>query len=531
MWRSVLISLAIMMALSAGWLFSDDMERPDLANVIRNIEQSLHQLQGDIKDLRGSVKQLSRTAKEDRPPQAVQVSAGTAASATTAPVASALQRAQDAYEHGKALEEQKLYGQAIESFTKAIELDAKNDSAYLRRGVCRYQLGNYADSVSDLTQSLALQPNNSQAYGMRASALAEMGQASAAMADANEAIRRNGTNPENYTLRASLHQRSGEIQMALEDYGQAITVAPQFEKAYLGRAALLRTQGQLAASLKDCYQAIELRPSDPAAYLCRAEFYLASGAAQPAIADINRALLDGQNPVQAAPMLTAAKQMLEGKEGAAQQAQAPAPPAPAPAGISGTATTAAVARLTTPPAGMPSPQTLAQVPVQNQVTKPVVVTGSAAPPVLSAAVVHTSGPAVANQPPVQAARLAQPPASASRGAVSKAQDANALYREGRLYADQQRFADALPFFDQAIQVNPNLTVAYNARCYAYLRLKDYDRAIADCTQAIQRDPSYANAYRNRAVARHFKGDQAGANEDYQHVSALEAVAQVQTGKP
>ncbi len=108
-----------------------------------------------------------------------------------------------------------------------------------------------------------------------------------------------------------MHQRSGDAQTAIDDYTQAIAIAPRTGKAYLGRAAILRSQGQLAPSLKDCYQAIEINPADPAAYLCRAEFYLASGAAQPAIEDINRALLSGQNPEQAAGLLTAAKQLLE----------------------------------------------------------------------------------------------------------------------------------------------------------------------------------------------------------------------------
>ena len=108
--------------------------------------------------------------------------------------------------------------------------------------------------------------------------------------------------------------------------------------------------------------------------------------------------------------------------------------------------------------------------------------------------------------------------------------ANSLYREGRQYAEQERFADAVPLFDQAIQANPNFALAYNARCYAYLRLKQYDRAIEDCSQAIKLDPSYANAYQNRGVALHYKGDKAAANEDFKRVSALQPIAELQPTK-
>ena len=75
----------------------------------------------------------------------------------------------------------------------------------------------------------------------------------------------------------------------------------------MGRAAILRTHGQVQQSLADCSKAIQLNPADSAAYVCRAQFYLATGAAQPAIEDINRAMLIGQNPAEAANLLSEAR--------------------------------------------------------------------------------------------------------------------------------------------------------------------------------------------------------------------------------
>src|SRR5579872_268710 len=179
MLRSGLISLGLMMVVFTGWLFSDDTSRPDLGSVVKNIEQSLQQLQNEIKDLQSSVKQLSRTAKEasknEKRARADQPTPSAPNASNASNAMSAWQRAQEAYDRGKGFESQKLYGQAIEAFTKAIELDPKNDSAYLHRASCRYNLGNYADSISDLTESLNLQPNNSQTYSLRATALADNG--------------------------------------------------------------------------------------------------------------------------------------------------------------------------------------------------------------------------------------------------------------------------------------------------------------------------------------------------------------------
>jgi tetratricopeptide (TPR) repeat protein len=543
------------MVIFTGWLFSDDLERPDLASVIKNIQQSLASIQDQIKDLRASVTQLSKVAKTEKQAVAMRPVANVSSVTASAAPMSTWQRAQEAYDRGKGLEDQKLCGQAIEAFTKAIELDPKNDSAYLHRGACRNQLGNFPDAITDLSQSLELQPNNSQAYALRASALAAGGQTAAAIADANEAIRRNSTNVDNYLLRATMHQRAGEVQPALEDYNQAITAAPQSEKAYLGRATLLRTSGQLVPSVKDCYKAIELSPSDPAAYLCRAEFYIASGAPQPALADINQALMNGQNPAQAATLLAAAKQAFEMKTAAAPQppqqppvvtapVAAPAPaPAPAieaaPAPIARTAPVSAPASapapvasaaplvsVALPPAGMPSPGTL----TQSSASPPAALPPAPAATPKPAESVVAAPKLVDLQVPVVPVKNTLPQVAVPRGSSGKSEQALNLYRDGRKYAEQERFTQAVPLFDQAIQLDSNFTLAYNARCYAFLRLRQYDRAINDCSEAIKLDASYINAYQNRGVAKQLSGDRAGANIDFKRAAELQPIAQIQNTK-
>lgn len=89
----------------------------------------------------------------------------------------------------------------------------------------------------------------------------------------------------------------------------------------------------------------------------------------------------------------------------------------------------------------------------------------------------------------------------------------------------------MTFYNQALQLDPTYALALNARCYAHLRLRDYNQAIADCTEAIRLNPAYENAYQNRGVARHFLGDRAGASEDYKKVVEFQHLAQTQNSKP
>ena len=364
---------------------------------------------------------------------------------------------------GGVSEDLKAYGSAIESFTEAIDLDPKNDSAFLHRGYAHFYLGDFAMAISDLSHSIELQPNNSRAYAMRASALASSGRTNDAITDATQAIERDPRNAENYLMRANFHQQIGQPQEALKDFGQAIQLAPESAKAYLGRAAILRTHGQLPQSLTDCSKAIQLNPADSAAYVCRAQFYLATGAAQPAIEDINRAMLIGQNPAEAATLLSAAQRMIDTK-----------PPAPAPHSLSRLVVAEARRR--------PRPRPSLHRPLRP-VAKPPVPLSAAAPLAMPVRTVATQPVARApgNGSPIKPPQVL--PVSSNSGRHT-ARDANRFYRQGRYLSEQENFEQAVQAFNQAIQIDPAHALALNARGYAQLRLHNYQGAIDDCSRAI-----------------------------------------------
>jgi tetratricopeptide (TPR) repeat protein len=94
-------------------------------------------------------------------------------------------------------------------------------------------------------------------------------------------------------------------------------------------------------------------------------------------------------------------------------------------------------------------------------------------------------------------------------------------RRGRSLSNRGKFDEALRILSQAIEIDPNLPAALNARGYAQLRLRNYERAIGDFSKAIRLNPNYVNAYHNRAVARRLAGDQGGSAQDFRRAEELE----------
>jgi len=77
---------------------------------------------------------------------------------------------------------------------------------------------------------------------------------------------------------------------------------------------------------------------------------------------------------------------------------------------------------------------------------------------------------------------------------------------GDAYSKKNDYDKAIADYSQAIKLNPNNAVGYGIRGDAYYKKNDYDKAIADYSQAIKLDPNNAVGYGMRGRAYGKKGD-------------------------
>jgi len=81
-----------------------------------------------------------------------------------------------------------------------------------------------------------------------------------------------------------------------------------------------------------------------------------------------------------------------------------------------------------------------------------------------------------------------------------------LSNRGKAYAHKGEYDRAIADYDQVIRLKPDLALAFYNRGIAFQRKGEYDRAIRDYDRAIELKPDYANAFINRGVAYHEKGE-------------------------
>jgi len=105
-------------------------------------------------------------------------------------------------------------------------------------------------------------------------------------------------------------------------------------------------------------------------------------------------------------------------------------------------------------------------------------------------------------------------------------EAEKHYNAGVELQEQGHLDEAIGEYDEAIRLDPQLTLAYLNRGAVYNEKNDFSKAITDFDKAIELDPNLFEAYYNRGLAYAELGEKAEAMADFEKVITLSDDPQV-----
>jgi tetratricopeptide (TPR) repeat protein len=162
-------------------------------------------------------------------------------------------RVQYAYNsRGQYYYEDKKYDQALEDFSRAVEIGPKYAKAWYNRGNVFDETGVFDRAIDDYTRAIGIEPHYTMAYNNRGLA----------------------------------HRHKGDFEKAIADFTAALGLDPNYAKAYNNRGMVLAQTGEHPRAIDDFTRAIRIDPRDQAAYFNRAVSYYQTGELERSRADV-----------------------------------------------------------------------------------------------------------------------------------------------------------------------------------------------------------------------------------------------------
>lgn len=94
------------------------------------------------------------------------------------------------------------------------------------------------------------------------------------------------------------------------------------------------------------------------------------------------------------------------------------------------------------------------------------------------------------------------------------------FEKGNYNYDKGDCKQAILDYSESIKRNSKYPQSYNNRAYTYMRMMEYDLALADLDKALTLNPNYLHALRNRADVNNYKNNKESAILDYEKIMEL-----------
>ncbi|NMC83750.1 MAG: tetratricopeptide repeat protein [Anaerolineaceae bacterium] len=188
--------------------------------------------------------------------------------------------------------DQVLHGdfeKAIQSFSKAIEIDPENEEAYFLRGNAYNDSGRPELALKDYAVVLKRNPEDQLALYNRSLAYLSLQQFDQAIEDLSRLIQLAPEEPNGYNLRSVVNSQKGEYSLAVADATRVIELGNEIQ-GLTNRSLAYERQGNLPAAIADETALLEKVPQKESVYCRRGLLYAEYGKKEKALADLKKGL-------------------------------------------------------------------------------------------------------------------------------------------------------------------------------------------------------------------------------------------------
>ena len=178
-----------------------------------------------------------------------------------------LKKFRESLKMGNEYFESKNFQQAINSYDKAICIDASQSEVYYNKGAALSELNNFKEAIEAYDMATKLNKNNYDAYLNKGNAYKELKKNSEALKCYDMAIKINPENPDSYYNKGIVLSDLNKFEEAIRSYNLAITFDATKADFYHNKAIALSETNNFLDAIKAYDQAIKLDTSNPDSYI------------------------------------------------------------------------------------------------------------------------------------------------------------------------------------------------------------------------------------------------------------------------
>ncbi len=178
----------------------------------------------------------------------------------------------------------------IEAASKRIAANARDAGAYFERGQAQVAKRQTGEAIEDFSRALELQPTDVTVLFWRASQHAVRKQFDQAVTDYSDVIK---LQPKNYAAlnnRGSIYRSQKKLDLAIKDFTAAIAIDSKQPMALTNRALAHRDRSELDAAIVDLSAVLAANPKNPGALARRGETLELKASRDAALADYRAVL-------------------------------------------------------------------------------------------------------------------------------------------------------------------------------------------------------------------------------------------------